>query len=239
MALADKAAGKDVGMWFGPSAAASAVRWVSDLYFFSSLPPIHHPPPSLFDTIHALLTSSSLYSLCRLVPPPRSSSSSLGVPDSTWRPCRHRALIGVLSSFIPRTLTSAAVALSFQEGQDAHLPHLLRRPMLVDALPASGLAVSIARDGALYQTEVYVASHPPTALAALHHHPHSASAHGHLAWARRLLVSFSRIARQGAWETGDARGNPVYYDAIKMLYTFLQSVGIAGGRPSSSYYCVE
>jgi hypothetical protein len=29
MALAGKAAGKDVGMWFGPSAAAGAIRWVS------------------------------------------------------------------------------------------------------------------------------------------------------------------------------------------------------------------
>ncbi|KAJ7718860.1 hypothetical protein DFH07DRAFT_710089, partial [Mycena maculata] len=32
--------------------------------------------------------------------------------------------------------------------------------------------------------------------------------------------------------------NPVYYETIKMLYTFQQSVGIAGGRPSSSYYFV-
>ncbi|KAJ7232279.1 hypothetical protein C8J57DRAFT_176660 [Mycena rebaudengoi] len=30
--------------------------------------------------------------------------------------------------------------------------------------------------------------------------------------------------------------NPVYYETIKMLYTFPQAVGIAGGRPSSSYY---
>jgi hypothetical protein len=29
MALAGKAAGKDVGMWFGPIAAAGAIRWVS------------------------------------------------------------------------------------------------------------------------------------------------------------------------------------------------------------------
>ncbi|KAJ7246013.1 hypothetical protein C8J57DRAFT_1476256 [Mycena rebaudengoi] len=33
--------------------------------------------------------------------------------------------------------------------------------------------------------------------------------------------------------------NPVYYGTIKMLYTFPQSVGIAGGRPSSSYYFVS
>ncbi|KAJ7673030.1 hypothetical protein DFH06DRAFT_1319245 [Mycena polygramma] len=32
--------------------------------------------------------------------------------------------------------------------------------------------------------------------------------------------------------------NPIYYETIKLLYTFPQSVGIAGGRPSSSYYFV-
>ncbi|KAJ7834430.1 hypothetical protein B0H13DRAFT_1914096 [Mycena leptocephala] len=32
--------------------------------------------------------------------------------------------------------------------------------------------------------------------------------------------------------------NPIYYEARKLLYTFPQSVGIAGGRPSSSYYFV-
>ncbi|KAG6908066.1 hypothetical protein DXG01_006255 [Tephrocybe rancida] len=32
--------------------------------------------------------------------------------------------------------------------------------------------------------------------------------------------------------------NPIYYETIKMLYMFLQSVGITGGRPSSSYYFV-
>ncbi|KAJ7865221.1 hypothetical protein B0H13DRAFT_1637209, partial [Mycena leptocephala] len=32
--------------------------------------------------------------------------------------------------------------------------------------------------------------------------------------------------------------NPIYYETIKLLYTFPQSVGIAGPRPSSSYYFV-
>jgi hypothetical protein len=36
MTLAGKAQGKDVGMCFGPSAAAGAVRWVSFLLFYSS-----------------------------------------------------------------------------------------------------------------------------------------------------------------------------------------------------------
>ncbi|KAJ6514099.1 hypothetical protein DFH09DRAFT_1374099 [Mycena vulgaris] len=32
--------------------------------------------------------------------------------------------------------------------------------------------------------------------------------------------------------------NPIHYETIKLLYTFPQSVGIAGGRPSSSYHFV-
>ncbi|KAJ7714766.1 peptidase family C54-domain-containing protein [Mycena maculata] len=128
MALAGKAAGKDVGMWFGPSAAAGAVR------------------------------------------------------------------------------------------------------MLVDGFPACGLGVSVATDGTLYQTEVYAASHSPAALAAL-----QASARSPpetRAWGDRpvLLLLGIRLGLDGV--------NPVYYETIKMLYTFPQSVGIAGGRPSSSYYFV-
>ncbi|RHZ84562.1 hypothetical protein Glove_79g130 [Diversispora epigaea] len=32
--------------------------------------------------------------------------------------------------------------------------------------------------------------------------------------------------------------NPVYYDALKAYFRFPQSVGIAGGKPSSSYYFI-
>ncbi|KAJ7245089.1 hypothetical protein C8J57DRAFT_1191054 [Mycena rebaudengoi] len=84
---------------------------------------------------------------------------------------------------------------------------------LVDAFPACGLGVSVATDGTLYQTEVYAASHTPR-------------------WGDRpvLLLLGIRLGLDGV--------NPVYYETIKMLYTFPQSVGIAGGRPSSSYYFV-
>jgi hypothetical protein len=37
MALAVRAAGKDVGMWFGPNAAAGALRWVFFLSFIQFL----------------------------------------------------------------------------------------------------------------------------------------------------------------------------------------------------------
>ncbi|KAJ7494901.1 peptidase family C54-domain-containing protein [Mycena latifolia] len=158
MALAGKAAGKDVGMWFGPSAAAGAIR------------------------------------------------------------------------------------------------------TLVDAFPACGLGVSVATDGTLYQTEVFAASHSPAARAALHHSTGPASSHGHghgharspgssahghghassghhakpetKAWGDRpvLLLLGIRLGLDGV--------NPVYHETIKLLYTFPQSVGIAGGRPSSSYYFI-
>ncbi|KAJ6522191.1 hypothetical protein DFH09DRAFT_1251014 [Mycena vulgaris] len=138
MALAGKAAGKDVGMWFGPSAAASALR------------------------------------------------------------------------------------------------------TLVDAFPECGLGVSVATDGTLYQTEVFAASHSPAARAALQAHAARSPtkhAHAHVpkpeaTWGDRpvLLLLGIRLGLDGV--------NPVYHETIKLLYTFPQSVGIAGGRPSSSYYFV-
>ncbi|KAJ6491180.1 hypothetical protein C8R45DRAFT_1213193 [Mycena sanguinolenta] len=155
MALAGKAAGKDVGMWFGPSAAASALR------------------------------------------------------------------------------------------------------MLVDAFPACGLGVSVATDGTLYQTEVFAASHSPSSPALLSAASSVSSSHGHGSssshrgsssshgghanrkdkekekrWGDRpvLLLLGIRLGLDGV--------NPIYYETVKRLYTFPQSVGIAGGRPSSSYYFV-
>ncbi|KAK6978243.1 peptidase family C54-domain-containing protein [Favolaschia claudopus] len=148
MALAGKAAGKDVGMWFGPAAAASAVR------------------------------------------------------------------------------------------------------MLVDGFPACGLGVSVGIDGTMYQTDVFAASHSPlplhpssvpsSASGSISSSRSSSSGHGHglttkqkeRRWGDRpvLLLLGMRLGLDGV--------NPVYYETIKRLYTFPQSVGIAGGRPSSSYYFI-
>ncbi|KAJ6478018.1 hypothetical protein DFH09DRAFT_1379269 [Mycena vulgaris] len=52
----------------------------------------------------------------------------------------------------------------------------------------------------------------------------------------RVCVVVEPLARQGA-RTREA-GNEMYHETIKMLYSSSQSVGIAGGRPSSSYYFV-
>ncbi|KAL0576416.1 Cysteine protease atg4 [Marasmius crinis-equi] len=111
---------------------------------------------------------------------------------------------------------------------------------LVHAFPQSGLGVSVATDGTLYQTDVFAASHSSTTVPASsrgstfsspslgrrrHHHTTSS-------WGDRpvLLLLGIRLGLDGV--------NPIYYDTIKMLYKFPQSVGIAGGRPSSSYYFV-
>ncbi|KAJ7851011.1 hypothetical protein B0H14DRAFT_2581634 [Mycena olivaceomarginata] len=130
--------------------------------------------------------------------------------------------------------------------------------ILVDAFPAYGLRVSVATDGTLYQTEVYAASRSPAVPSkALSYsrsrlsssgHSQTSSAHssgresvekgdgkakeGKKGWSARLVLLLLDI-----W-LGLEGVNPVYHEAIKLLYTFPQSIGITGGRPSSSYYSV-
>ncbi|KAF7325237.1 hypothetical protein MKEN_00568200 [Mycena kentingensis (nom. inval.)] len=105
---------------------------------------------------------------------------------------------------------------------------------LVDGFPACGLGVAVAQDGTLYQTDVFAASHAPSVLL---RSSASGSSHGHgnarkRSWGDRpvLLLLGIRLGLDGV--------NPVYYETIKTLFRFPQSVGIAGGRPSSSYYFV-
>lgn len=95
---------------------------------------------------------------------------------------------------------------------------------LVRAFPESGLGVSVATDGVLFQSDVFQASY--SSRQRYHHGKVPAQ------WGDRpvLLLLGIRLGLDGV--------NPIYYDTIKLLYTFPQSVGIAGGRPSSSYYFV-
>ncbi|KAH9991014.1 hypothetical protein BJV77DRAFT_1068523 [Russula vinacea] len=79
---------------------------------------------------------------------------------------------------------------------------------LVHNFPEASLGISVAVDGQIFQTDVYSASHPP--------------------------ANSPRARKLSTWDGV----NPIYYDTIKALYTFPQSIGIAGGRPSSSYYFV-
>ncbi|KAH7879200.1 uncharacterized protein C8R40DRAFT_583107 [Lentinula edodes] len=99
---------------------------------------------------------------------------------------------------------------------------------LVHAYSDAGLGVAVATDGLLTQTDVYAASHGTASTS----YPRRGKGAAHTSWGDRpVLVLFGiRLGLDGV--------NPIYYDTIKMLYTFPQSVGIAGGRPSSSYYFV-
>lgn len=95
---------------------------------------------------------------------------------------------------------------------------------LVNAFPDAGLGVGVAVDGVLFETDVVAASHGD-------HFGRTPRRHKRR-WGDRpvLLLLGIRLGIDGV--------NPIYYETIKLLYTFPQSVGIAGGRPSSSYYFV-
>ena len=116
---------------------------------------------------------------------------------------------------------------------------------LVQSFPEASLGISVAVDGQIFQTDVYSASHPPTQSP----RPRKLSR-----WGGRAVVVLIGI------RLGIDGVNPIYYETIKVcdsfhlfffffftcqiqwnmkaLYTLPQSVGIAGGRPSSSYYFV-
>ncbi|GLB41114.1 putative cysteine protease [Lyophyllum shimeji] len=100
---------------------------------------------------------------------------------------------------------------------------------LVNSFPEAGLGVAVATDGVLFQSDVFTGSHTGApSLRSPRRHLKALSS----SWGDRpvLLLIGVRLGLDGV--------NPIYYDTIKLLYTFPQSVGIAGGRPSSSYYFV-
>ncbi|KAJ7799476.1 hypothetical protein B0H14DRAFT_3787758 [Mycena olivaceomarginata] len=72
MALAGKAAGKDVGMWFGPSSAAGAVRMLVDAFLVCCLGvsvatdgTLYHP--AVFTASHSPFSISSFFSAASVV----------------------------------------------------------------------------------------------------------------------------------------------------------------------------
>ncbi|KAG0025190.1 Cysteine protease atg4 [Podila clonocystis] len=85
---------------------------------------------------------------------------------------------------------------------------------LVHNFPESGLGVYVTTDGVVYKDQVEEA-------ATLKKN----DGFGHL-----LILVTIRL--------GIDKLNPIYNDAIKTTFEFPQSLGIAGGRPSSSYYFV-
>ncbi|BGO99996.1 Cysteine protease atg4 [Rhodotorula toruloides] len=85
---------------------------------------------------------------------------------------------------------------------------------LVNAYEPAGLKVVSCVDGTVYESEVVAASTKDGEK-----------------WKTPVLVLINvRLGIDGV--------NPIYYEAIKGIFRLPQSVGIAGGRPSSSYYFV-
>ncbi|KAH8827700.1 hypothetical protein DL96DRAFT_1599994 [Flagelloscypha sp. PMI_526] len=99
---------------------------------------------------------------------------------------------------------------------------------LAYAYPPAHLGVSVASDSMLFETEVFAASRSPAFLERERKKKRK-SGHG---WGDRpVLVLFGiRLGLEGV--------NPIYYETIKRVLQFPTSVGIAGGRPSSSYWFV-
>ncbi|KAK7688333.1 hypothetical protein QCA50_008705 [Cerrena zonata] len=94
---------------------------------------------------------------------------------------------------------------------------------LVHGFPEAGLGVYVAADGgSIYESEVFAASHSGV----------GSPRRSNRSWGDRavLVLIGHRLGLDGV--------NPIYYDTLKELYTWPQGVGIAGGRPSSSYYFV-
>jgi cysteine protease ATG4 len=106
---------------------------------------------------------------------------------------------------------------------------------LVNSFPLCGLGVVNAVDGTIYRSDVYSASNISSDAwvedddAPRRSRPSSVHRTG---WGGKpvLILIGLRLGVDGV--------NPIYYDSIKTLFTFPHSVGIAGGRPSSSYYFV-
>ncbi|EJD04597.1 uncharacterized protein FOMMEDRAFT_133827 [Fomitiporia mediterranea MF3/22] len=114
---------------------------------------------------------------------------------------------------------------------------------VVHAFAEAGLGVSVATDGVVYETDVLAASN-----AGPYMYRHSRMATSSPSTRRRRSAQ-QQQSMMSIWgqrpvlvlvgiRLGIDCVNPVYYDAVKALFTFPQSVGIAGGRPSSSYYFV-
>ncbi|PWN21452.1 hypothetical protein BCV69DRAFT_282173 [Microstroma glucosiphilum] len=97
---------------------------------------------------------------------------------------------------------------------------------LIDEYPRAGLGVSLASDGVVYLSEVKAEAKATSRLSTMTVTDQSASS-----WQRPVLILIGlRLGLEGV--------NAMYHEAIKAIFAFPQSVGIAGGRPSSSYYFV-
>lgn len=108
---------------------------------------------------------------------------------------------------------------------------------LVSEFPEAGIAVELAHDGVFYLDEVRAAGRSQSPASPSQQRGKARCAAPSLdgrrgqgvAWHRPVLVLIGiRLGLDSV--------NPIYYDSVKATFSFPHSVGIAGGRPSSSYY---
>ncbi|KAG9291499.1 hypothetical protein G9A89_021918 [Geosiphon pyriformis] len=86
---------------------------------------------------------------------------------------------------------------------------------LVQNFPTAQLSVHVTTDAVIYKKEVYKAAQDNQ---------------NHQEFQSVLILVAIRL--------GTNKLNPLYYDALKAYFGFPESVGIAGGKPSSSYYFI-
>ncbi len=89
------------------------------------------------------------------------------------------------------------------------LPESDHTRTLVHSFPECGLAVAVAIDSALYQSEVYIASHGGTA------HARSPRKLVKTMWGDRPVLILLGV------RLGIDRVNPIYYDTIKVCRSFI------------------
>ncbi|GAA97415.1 uncharacterized protein L969DRAFT_74527 [Mixia osmundae IAM 14324] len=94
----------------------------------------------------------------------------------------------------------------------------------------ANLGVAVSVDGTVYRSDVQAAANPPFSEPATAGRQDPAPS-VRTSWQRPVLILIN--ARLGLDKV-----NPLYYESIKAALSFPQSVGISGGRPSSSYYFV-
>ncbi|KAG0142311.1 hypothetical protein CROQUDRAFT_97666 [Cronartium quercuum f. sp. fusiforme G11] len=104
---------------------------------------------------------------------------------------------------------------------------------LTNEFVAAGVGVASDIDGTVYRSDVFQSSILPGSATSkatgIGNRTRSATVPKLPFWQRPVLVLINV-------RLGLDRVNPSYYETIKATFTFPQSVGIAGGRPSQSYY---
>ncbi|KAJ9101225.1 hypothetical protein QFC21_003444 [Naganishia friedmannii] len=110
---------------------------------------------------------------------------------------------------------------------------------LANGFPLCGVSIVTAVDSTIYASEVIEASHQPLGewqelvrTMPVRTRRGAGVSEGAGRWGEQgvLILAGVRLGMEGV--------NPLYHDSIKALFTFPQSVGIAGGRPGSSYYFI-